>query len=207
MKQRSPNSHQPPAKSSTSSLVSSLLTRRNLLLLSVGSLAALSTWQWLKPSAQQKTKSPADLSGNSSIASNQQIDFLALSTTLTSRQHLHPQTSARIYIALSAQNPEFQLRAAALFQFIQLHQIKDVDIIVNTLKNNAKLAPLETVLHQIIEAWYLGVAGDGTHSKVIAYESALMFDQVRDVLGVPSYCPAPPGYWAKQPFVLKRKVG
>ena len=37
---------------------------------------------------------------------------------------------------LSEQNSEFQLKAAALFQFVQLHQLKDVGI-------NAKLDPMD----------------------------------------------------------------
>jgi len=201
------NSQQPPAKPPTShpqKTTSSLLTRRNLLLLSGGSIAALSGLYWLRHAVLPKTKTPPpDLSGNSLIAGTRQYDFLALSRLLTSHQHLHSQTSARIYAALSTQNPDFPLRAAELVQFTQAHQIKAVDILVSILSNNAELTPLKTVLHQIVDAWYLGVVSDGARSKVIAYESALMFNQVRDVVGVPGYCPAAPGYWATQPIVLK----
>jgi hypothetical protein len=64
-------------------------------------------------------------------------------------------------------------------------------------------------LHRIISAWYLGVAGDGGvagGAKVIAFEQALMFDQVRDAVVVPTYCRAAPGYWITQPAVLKARV-
>jgi hypothetical protein len=177
---------------------SPLFTRRNLLLLVGGGFAALGTLQWLRLSATPELTTSHVTTQISDVQHNQ---FLTLSKLLTSNQHLHGQTSARIYAALDAQNPDFQQQAGALFQFVQTHQLTNVDTILNSL--TAELAPLKPVLHQIIEAWYLGVVNVGTHRKVVAYAAALMFDPVRDVIGVPSYCHAAPGYWAAQPLKVK----
>ncbi len=68
---------------------------------------------------------------------------------------------------------------------------------------------------QIATAWYLGEVGErrpqgaGREDRaanesspgveVVAYEKALMFAAVADVLTVPSYCRDLPGYWATPP--------
>jgi hypothetical protein len=36
--------------------------------------------------------------------------------------------------------------------------------------------------------------------QVLAYEHALMFDPVNDVLTIPSYCRDVPFYWANKPM-------
>jgi len=207
MKRLSLNSQQPLAKPSTSHQpkTGSLLTRRNLLLLLGGSVAALGTSQWIKQSAIPQTKTQQYLADSALLTDTKHIDFLALSMLLTSHQHLHPQTSADIYAALSEQIPEFEQKANALFQFTQVHHFSDANALVNAIKNKAKLVPLTTVLHRIVAAWYLGVVYDEVlrTSTVIAFESALMFDPVRDVVGVPTYCHCAPGYWVAQPPVRK----
>ena len=47
--------------------------------------------------------------------------------------------------------------------------------------------------------WYLGLVGDMPRVQVVAYESALMFDPVKDVLTIPSYCRDVPFYWTQKP--------
>lgn len=180
---------------------SSLLTRRNLLLLLGGSLAALGALQWLKNSTVSETKTTQNLSDNEPVNNESQLNFLALSILLTSHQNLHPKISADIYAALSKENSEFPQQVDALFQFAQVHQFTDPDALVNAITNKAELTPLIKVLHRIVEAWYLGVVGDEVHgtATVIAFEAALMFNPARDVMGVTSYCHAPPNYWAAHP--------
>jgi len=182
---------------------SSLLTRRNLLLVLGGSFAALGTLQWLKKSTLSETKPPQNLSDDAQLSNAQQLDFLALSILLTSHQNLHLKISADIYTALSKENSEFAQQADALFQFAQVHQFTDPDALINAITNKAELSPLITVLRRIVEAWYFGAVYDEVHgtATVIAFEAALMFGPARDVIGVPSYCHAPPNYWATQPAV------
>ncbi len=193
----SPQQH--TASSSEENHALPLLSRRNVLLLAGGSFAVMSAPRWLQQAAAQNTVQNAA----APQASPADSDFLALSALLTANQKLQPQTSARTYAALSAQTPEFQKQAAALWQFANAHQLKNVDALAAAVANNAEL---NTVLHKIISAWYLGVVGDGPQSKVIAFESALMFDPVRDAVVVPTYCRAAPGYWVTKPAVLKARV-
>jgi hypothetical protein len=51
-----------------------------------------------------------------------------------------------------------------------------------------------------MRAWYLGLVGDAAACEVVAYESALMFDPVKDVLTIPSYCRDVPFYWTQKPL-------
>ncbi|WP_236905559.1 sorbitol dehydrogenase family protein [Collimonas arenae] len=145
----------------------------------------------------------ASASSPQNPANQQQSNFLALSTLLTGTQKLNPRTGTRIYGALSTQAIEFEKQAAALWQYALDHQIKDVDNLAAAVGNDSALS---LVLHRIISAWYLGVVGDDGvtgGAKVVSFESALMFDQVRDAVVVPTYCRAAPGYWVTQPAVLK----
>jgi hypothetical protein len=59
--------------------------------------------------------------------------------------------------------------------------------------------PLAKTVGQIMRAWYLGLVGESPTVKVLAYERALMFDPVKDVLTVPSYCRDVPFYWTRKP--------
>ena len=183
--------------------------RRNLMLLGGLSYATMSIPYWLRQASAQ-TVTPASTSGSTSSppsASNQQqTDFMALSTLLTGAPKLNPRIGARLYSALSAQAIEFEKQAAALWQFSIEKNIKDVDNLAAAVGAGSALS---LVLHRIVSAWYLGVVGDGGvtgGAKVIAFEQALMFDQVRDAVVVPTYCRAAPGYWITQPAVLKARV-
>ncbi len=187
--------------------------RRGLLLLGGVSFATMSIPYWLRQASAQ-TVAPASTASSSTSsppsASNQQhTDFMALSALLTGAPKLNPRIGARMYSALSAQAIEFEKQAAALWQYSLEHQIKDVDNLAAAVGNDSALS---LVLHRIISAWYLGIVGDGGITsgsggpKVIAFEQALMFDQVRDAVVVPTYCRAAPGYWITQPAVLKARV-
>lgn len=178
-------------------------SRRQLMLLAGASFALMSIPHWLQQaSAQSITPAAPPPSANN----QQQTDFMALSALLTAAPKLNPRTGARIYSALSTQAIEFEKQAAALWQYSRDHKIQDVDNLASAVANDSALT---LVLHRIVSAWYLGVVGDGGvtgGAKVIAFEQALMFDQVRDAVVVPTYCRAAPGYWVTQPAVLKARV-
>ncbi|AIY44148.1 2-Keto-D-gluconate dehydrogenase [Collimonas arenae] len=178
-------------------------SRRNLMLLAGASFAMMSIPHWLQQASAQST-TPAN---PPPAANTQQLsNFMALSALLTATPKLNPRTGARIYSALSTQAIEFEKQTAALWQYSQDHKIQDVENLAAALASDSALSLL---LHRIISAWYLGVVGDGGvtgGAKVIAFEQALMFDQVRDAVVVPTYCRAAPGYWVTQPAVLKARV-
>lgn len=178
-------------------------SRRNLMLLAGASFAMMSIPHWLQQASAQSITPAAPPAGANN---QQQSNFMALSALLTAAPKLNPRTGARIYSALSTQAIEFEKQATALWQYSQDHKIQDVDNLASAVANDSALS---LVLHRIISAWYLGVVGDGGvtgGAKVIAFEQALMFDQVRDAVVVPTYCRAAPGYWVTQPAVLKARV-
>jgi fructose 5-dehydrogenase small subunit len=177
--------------------------RRNLMLLAGASFAMMSIPHWLQQASAQSITPAAP---PASADNQQQSNFMALSALLTAAPKLNPRTGVRIYSALSTQAIEFEKQAAALWQYSQDHKIQDVDNLASAVGNDSALS---LVLHRIISAWYLGVVGDNGvtgGAKVIAFEQALMFDQVRDAVVVPTYCRAAPGYWVTQPAVLKARV-
>ncbi|WP_211442661.1 sorbitol dehydrogenase family protein [Collimonas humicola] len=177
--------------------------RRKLMLLAGASFAMMSIPHWLQQAAAQSSAPAAPSAGANT---RQQSDFMALSALLTATPKLNARIGARIYNALSVQAIEFEKQAAALWQYSQDHKIQDVDNLASAVGSDSALS---LVLHRIVSAWYLGVVGDGGvtgGAKVIAFEQALMFDQVRDAVVVPTYCRAAPGYWVTQPAVLKARV-
>lgn len=187
--------------------------RRNLMVLGGVGFAMMSIPHWLRQASAQ-TVAPASSTSSSitsppSASNQQQADFMALSALLTGAPKLSPRIGARLYSALTKQAIEFEKQAAALWQYSLDKNIKDVDNLAAAVGTDSALSP---VLHRIISAWYLGVVGDGGinngsgDAKVIAFEQALMFDQVRDAVVVPTYCRAAPGYWITQPAVLKARV-
>jgi len=108
--------------------------------------------------------------------------FLLLSRKLTGRTAFDPALAQRVYDALSKSDSEFAGNVGALNSWLAAHGG----------------VPSDTVT-AIMRAWYLGLVGDAPRVTVVAYERALMFDPVNDVLTIPSYCRDVPFYWTQKP--------
>ena len=124
-------------------------------------------------------------------------EFLQLSKLLTGRSELDAETSWRLNAALTATHQDFPAQVSACASFARAHGFATVEPLAAAL--DAQNPQLAAVLHAIVTAWYVGVAGDGPQAKVIAWREALMFDAVGGVLPAPSYCRAAPGYWTAKP--------
>ncbi|WP_075358946.1 sugar dehydrogenase complex small subunit [Caballeronia sordidicola] len=123
--------------------------------------------------------------------------FLLLSRKLTGRTSFDPALAQRVYDALSNSDSEFVANVSALNVWLAAHGGGPSDTVTQALKaDTPKLAGTVTA---VIRAWYLGLVGDGQHTSVVAYERALMFDPVSDVLTIPSYCRDVPFYWTQKP--------
>lgn len=123
--------------------------------------------------------------------------FLALSRKLTGRTSFDPALAQRVYGALSKADPGFTANVAALGQWLAGHGGTPSDTVTQALK--ADQPALAATVGAVMRAWYLGLVGDAPHVSVVAYERALMFDPVADVLTIPSYCRDVPFYWAHKP--------
>ena len=123
--------------------------------------------------------------------------FLALSQRLTGRTSFDPIFSKRLYDALAKSDSQFTQNVAALNTWLQSHGGVPSDTVTQAL--HADQPALAKSVSAIMRAWYLGLVGEMPHVDVIAYEKALMFEPVKDVLTIPSYCRDVPFYWTAKP--------
>lgn len=123
--------------------------------------------------------------------------FLALSAILAGKQVLNPQLAQRLYDALVADDPEFPAKAHALLSFVETNKI-DPSALQKTL--DERTSPVAQLPHKIATAWFLGIVGDGTAARCLAYENALNAVIVSDVLKPPTYAYGVYGSWASKPL-------
>jgi hypothetical protein len=123
--------------------------------------------------------------------------FLDVSRLLTRRRALDAVLARRIYEELGTKLPRFDYRIDAMRRFIDAEGIGDVEALMAALDREDR--DLAALARTVLAAWYTGVVGDGADARLVAYQNALMFDTVRDVVAVPSYCLAAPGAWAARP--------
>ena len=123
--------------------------------------------------------------------------FLALSQHLTARTSFDPVLGKRVYAALVQSDNQFTQNVAALNTWLAGHGGVPSDTVTQALA--AEQPPLAKTATAIMRAWYLGLVGEMPHVQVVAYESALMFTPVKDVLTIPSYCRDVPFYWTQKP--------
>ncbi|SIT43077.1 Twin-arginine translocation pathway signal [Paraburkholderia piptadeniae] len=123
--------------------------------------------------------------------------FIALSGKLTGHTSFDPVLGKRAYEALSKADSQFTQNVAALNAWLQSHGGVPSDIVTQALQ--AERPNLAKTVSAITRAWYLGLVGDAPNVQVIAYESALMFEPVKDILTIPSYCRDVPFYWTRKP--------
>jgi fructose 5-dehydrogenase small subunit len=123
--------------------------------------------------------------------------FVALSQKLTGRSRLNAVLAQRAYDALSKADHRFAQHVATLNTWLHTHGGVPSDTVIAALQTETPA--LANTVAAVVRAWYVGLVGEMPDVKVIAYESALMFDPVRDVLTVPSYCRDIPFYWSQKP--------
>ena len=123
--------------------------------------------------------------------------FIALSQHLTGRTRFDAVLGQRIYAALARASSTFEQNVGPLNTWIKGHGGVPSDIVTAALKTDRP--ELATTVGDIMRAWYLGLVGDMPKAQVLAYEKALMFDPVSDVLTIPSYCRDVPFYWTTKP--------
>jgi hypothetical protein len=121
----------------------------------------------------------------------------ALSQRLTGHTGFDAVLGKRVYDALAKSDSQFSQNVAALNTWLQGHGGVPSDTVTQALQ--ADQPALAKSVSAIMRAWYLGLVGDMPHVDVVAYEKALMFEPVKDVLTIPSYCRDVPFYWTQKP--------
>lgn len=122
--------------------------------------------------------------------------FLELSAFLIPHARLEPRIARRLHLALLARDAAFAAQLRALAGAIKARGSADVEALALAVRDDA---PLSATLRRVISAWYLGAVGPDSGGSVVAFDLALMHEQVRDVVAVPSYCNKAPGFWAAPP--------
>ena len=124
--------------------------------------------------------------------------FLALSQRLIGHTRFDAVLGKRVYDALARTDSQFSQNVAALNTWLQGHGGVPSDTVTQALQVDQPA--LAKSVSAIMRAWYLGLVGDMPHVDVVAYEKALMFEPVKDVLTIPSYCRDVPFYWTQKPL-------
>lgn len=123
--------------------------------------------------------------------------FISLSALITGRPALDSPLAQRLYDALVADNPGIAQSIRALLAFIEQRQ---VDALRLQSLLDTEGSPLAPVPRTIATAWFLGIVGDDSKARCVAYEDALNASIVSDVLKPPTYCYGPYGSWARKPL-------
>jgi hypothetical protein len=126
--------------------------------------------------------------------------FMRLSQYLTGKNTLDVEIGHAIFANLVDGDPHFTQQVAQLNDFIASSKTP-----ANGLQQvlDSSQPALATVPKRIMPAWYLGVVGTGAKARTVAYEQALMYPPIADVIVMPSFARGVPGYWAQPPRLLQ----
>ncbi|WP_321786732.1 sugar dehydrogenase complex small subunit [Paraburkholderia sp. J94] len=165
--------------------------------------------QFLIGTAVLATLSVAGLGAMGSIAAahaqaaaaNADADFSAfikLSQYLTGKTALDVEIGRAILTGLKGDDANASAIIAQLNDFVARTNTP-----ANGLQSvlDASQPALAKLPKKVMTAWYLGVVGSGKNARTVAYEQALMYPPIADVIVMPSYARGVPGYWAKPPVL------
>lgn len=161
------------------------LSRRQIL----GSFLAVSAIQF----------APVAFANTTAVNAN----FMALSRYLTERDDLSSILGSRLQIALQSLNGGFIEQVDALLLWINNNKIT-LDDLNNRL--SAEKPDLQMLPRAIMQAWYMGIAGSGENTRVVAYEYALNAQLVSAYLKPPTYSYGLYGSWTADPDKVKLKL-
>lgn len=122
--------------------------------------------------------------------------FMKVSLYLTGKTSLDTDLGHAIYTGLIDDDANFVSQLNALNALLAATPTPAGDLQKTLDDQHADLA---TVPKRIMPAWYLGVVGRGAKARTVAYEHALMYPPIADVIVMPSYARGVPGYWAQPP--------
>lgn len=122
--------------------------------------------------------------------------FMRLSQYLTSKTTLDVEIGREILAGLRDDTPQVSAQIAQLNDFVAKSNTPASALQAALDGSQSALASLPK---RIVSGWYLGVVGSGTKASAVAYEQALMYPPIADVIVMPTYARGVPGYWAKPP--------
>lgn len=134
-------------------------------------------------------------------AANADADFFAfmkLSQYLTGKTTLDVEIGRAILAGLEGDDANARAIIAQINDFVARTNTP-----ANALQSvlDGSQPALAKLPKKVVTAWYLGVVGTGKTARTVAYEQALMYPPIADVIVMPSYARGVPGYWAKPPVL------
>ena len=129
--------------------------------------------------------------------------FMALSAYLTERQNLDTAIGARLLAAQQEVDAKLPAKLDALWQWISSQKVALADLNARIAADKPEFAGLAA---QVMQLWYLGIAGSGTNTRVVNYEYALNAQVVGDKLRPPSYAYGAYGSWTSNPTTFDIKL-
>ncbi|MGF6569179.1 Membrane bound FAD containing D-sorbitol dehydrogenase [Paraburkholderia fungorum] len=122
--------------------------------------------------------------------------FMRLSQYLTGKTSLDVEIGHAIFAGLVDGDPHFTQQVTQLNDFVASSKTP-----ANGLQQvlDSSQPTLASVPKRVMPAWYLGVVGTGAKARTVAYEQALMYPPIADVIVMPSFARGVPGYWAQPP--------
>lgn len=133
-------------------------------------------------------------------ASDSFAAFMHVSSYLTGKPALDAELGRAIYDGLADATGTFEQQLHALNTL--LASAPPPAHALQTMLDKDQ-APYAGLPKQIMTGWYLGIVGTGKTRRAVAFEQALMYAPVADVIVLNTYAHGVPGYWATPP-VLRR---
>lgn len=123
--------------------------------------------------------------------------FMAASEIICGYPTLDKALGYRIFTLMQNRNKELSNQLATLNNVLNADMSSAaMHNAVQGTDNNA-----QTLFSDILRAWQLGIVGTGKEARVVAYEYALMYTPIADVVVLPTYARGEPHYWAQPPVI------
>ncbi|WP_257006259.1 sorbitol dehydrogenase family protein [Acetobacter syzygii] len=127
--------------------------------------------------------------------------FMDISHCLTDRTALNAAIGAALYAGIVQATPQRRGQIQALYDLKARERLITASELAKAAEKADKT--LKDAVHDIMIAWYRGVAG----GKVVVYRSALMFDITKDAIYPKTYAAGGPFYWTTKPPEVARPTG
>ncbi len=133
---------------------------------------------------------------NTGMSNNAEFSaFLKVSEIICGYPTLERGLGQRIFSLMQQRN------ASLNDQLISLQLLLNADMTSLEMHDKLKSTDKNTqiLFTDILRAWQLGIVGTGKEAKVVAYEYALMYKPIADVIVLPTYARGEPHYWVHPP--------
>ena len=128
--------------------------------------------------------------------------FMAVSEIICGYPTLDNALGKRIFSLISAEHGDASQSIAALQ--------KQLNADMSSAEMQAALktvdTPAQQLFSEILRGWQIGIVGSGRQSRVVAYEYALMYAPISDVVVLPTFARGEPHYWAYPPVIKTGKL-